>query len=273
MAEFNIRKPRGATGRKKVLGRGAGSGRGSTAGRGSKGQNARSGGRTRLGFEGGQMPLFRRIARRGFSNYPFKVNYTTVDVGALEVFAAGDTVNRSALLEKKVVRSKVGLIKILGNGTLSKSLVVDVDKVTSGARKIIEAAGGKVVENEAGPAKAAGQKAPGAKASGAKAGPAKAAGQKAPGAKASGAKADAAKAAGQKAPGPKPTAGSGLPAKGDEGPKQSQPEDAPAKGKGDSAGAVQPKATAAANTEAEPESKGPESQESGSGDGSEERES
>jgi large subunit ribosomal protein L15 len=253
MAEFNIRKPRGATGRKKVLGRGAGSGRGSTAGRGSKGQNARSGGRTRLGFEGGQMPLFRRIARRGFSNYPFKVNYTTVDVGALEVFAAGDTVNRSALLEKKVVRSKVGLIKILGNGTLSKSLVVDVDKVTSGARKIIEAAGGKVVENEAGPAKAAGQKAPGAKGSGAKAGPAK--------------------AAGQKAPGPKPTAGSGLPAKGDEGPKQSQPEDAPAKGKGDSAGAVQPKATAAANTEAEPESKGPESQESGSGDGSEERES
>jgi ribosomal protein L18E len=199
------------------------------------------------------MPLFRRIARRGFSNYPFKVNYTTVDVGALEVFAAGDTVNRSALLEKKVVRSKVGLIKILGNGTLSKSLVVDVDKVTSGARKIIEAAGGKVVENEAGPAKAAGQKAPGAKASGAKA--------------------DAAKAAGQKAPGPKPTAGSGLPTKGDEGPKQSQPEDAPAKGKGDSAGAVQPKATAAANTEAEPESKGPESQESGSGDGSEERES
>jgi large subunit ribosomal protein L15 len=145
MGEFDIRKPRGATRRKKLLGRGAGSGHGSTAGRGSKGQNARSGGRTRLGFEGGQMPLFRRIARRGFSNYPFKVHYTTVDVGALEKFAPGDRVNKAALVQKKIVRAKVGLIKILGNGVLSKSLIVDVDKVTDGARKIIEAAGGQVV--------------------------------------------------------------------------------------------------------------------------------
>ena len=145
MEEFNIKKPRGATRHKKVLGRGAGTGRGSTAGRGSKGQNSRSGGRTRVGFEGGQMPLYRRIARRGFSNYPFKADYTTVAVGALEVFSNGDTVNRQSLIDRRIVRRRAGLIKILGNGALSKKLIVEVDKVTAGARKAIEAAGGTVV--------------------------------------------------------------------------------------------------------------------------------
>jgi large subunit ribosomal protein L15 len=145
MEEFNISKPQGATRGKKVLGRGAGTGHGSTAGRGSKGQNARSGGRTRIGFEGGQMPLYRRIARRGFSNYPFKEEYTTVAVGALGAFADGETVSRESLVEKKIVRRRTGPIKILGNGVLSRKLVVDVDKVTAGARRIIEAAGGQVV--------------------------------------------------------------------------------------------------------------------------------
>ncbi|MBN1835720.1 MAG: 50S ribosomal protein L15 [Spirochaetales bacterium] len=144
MEQFNIRKPKGATRRKKVVGRGAGSGRGSTATRGSKGQNSRSGGSSRIGFEGGQMPLYRRIARRGFSNYPFKTEYTTVDVKALEVFSDGDTVNKEALVDRKIIRRRAGLIKILGNGALSRKLVVDVDKVTAGARKAIEAAGGTV---------------------------------------------------------------------------------------------------------------------------------
>jgi large subunit ribosomal protein L15 len=146
MEQFDIRKPHGATRRKKILGRGAGSGRGSTAGRGSKGQNSRSGGKTRIGFEGGQMPLYRRIARRGFSNYPFKTRFTTVDVGALEVFSNGEKISRQSLVDRRIVRPKVGLIKILGNGTLSKKLTVEVDKVTAGARKIIEAAGGTVIE-------------------------------------------------------------------------------------------------------------------------------
>ena len=145
MDEFKINKPRGATRRKKVVGRGAGSGHGSTAGRGSKGQNSRSGKGTRIGFEGGQMPLFRRVARRGFSNHPFKIRYTTVAVGVLEAFSDGDTVSRQTLIAKKIVRSRAGLIKILGNGTLSRKLVVDVDKVTAGAWKIIEAAGGQIV--------------------------------------------------------------------------------------------------------------------------------
>ena len=98
-----------------------------------------------MGFEGGQMPLYRRIARRGFSNHPFKTQFTTVDVGALEVFSDGDAVNRKSLVDKEIVRNRVGLIKILGNGALSKRLTVDVDKVTAGARKAIEAVGGKVV--------------------------------------------------------------------------------------------------------------------------------
>jgi large subunit ribosomal protein L15 len=200
MGEFDIRKPRGATRRKKLLGRGAGSGHGSTAGRGSKGQNARSGGRTRLGFEGGQMPLFRRIARRGFSNYPFKVHYTTVDVGALEKFAPGDRVNKAALVQKKIVRAKVGLIKILGNGVLSKSLIVDVDKVTDGARKIIEAAGGQVVAEkpQGGRKPAAGKAAAEKPQDGRKPAAGKAAGEKPAAGRTAGEKPAAGKAAGPK---------------------------------------------------------------------------
>ena len=117
-----------------------------------------------MGFEGGQMPLFRRVARRGFSNYPFKAHYTTVAVGALEVFSAGDTVNRQSLVDRGIVRPKVGLIKILGNGSLTKKLVVDVDKVTAGARKAIEGAGGTVVSQAgAREAEAKGAPAPGGK--------------------------------------------------------------------------------------------------------------
>jgi large subunit ribosomal protein L15 len=148
MEQFNIRKPRGATRHKKILGRGPGSGHGSTAGRGDKGQNARAGGGVRQGFEGGQMPLFRRIARRGFSNYPFKKCYITVAIAALNAFADGETVNRESLRAKGLARGRRLPIKILGGGELARKLTVQVDKVSAGAAAKIEAAGGSVVRPE-----------------------------------------------------------------------------------------------------------------------------
>jgi len=151
MAGVNINKPVGATRKKKVVGRGTGSGKGSTAGRGTKGQNSRSGGGVRPGFEGGQMPLYRRIARRGFSNYPFKKEYALVKLEDLNVFADGETVDRKSLVAKGLLSSgalasgKVP-IKLLGNGELSRKLIVNVDKLTAGAREKIEKAGGKVTD-------------------------------------------------------------------------------------------------------------------------------
>lgn len=154
MEEFTIRKPKGATKRKKIIGRGAGSGHGSTSGRGDKGQNARAGGGVRLGFEGGQMPLYRRIARRGFSNYAFKKKYSTVKLPALNAYADGSTVNRESLLAKGLIRRKSWPVKILGGGELTKKLEIQVEKVTAGARAKIEAAGGKLVGQEPGAAPA-----------------------------------------------------------------------------------------------------------------------
>jgi large subunit ribosomal protein L15 len=145
---MDIVKPKGATTSGKVLGRGTGTGKGCTAGKGTKGQNSRAGGGTRLGFEGGQMPLFRRIARRGFSNYAFKKNYLTLKVGSLNVFKDGDTVNRETLAAAGLIRAKARAnkvpIKILGNGRIERKLTVAVDKVTSGAAEKIEAAGGTI---------------------------------------------------------------------------------------------------------------------------------
>ena len=152
---MDIVKPKGATTRRKVLGRGTGTGKGCTAGKGTKGQNSRSGGGTRLGFEGGQMPLYRRVARRGFSNYPFKKEFLILKVEALNVFKDGDTVNRESLIAKGLIRAqthtKKSAIKILGNGTIAKKLTVAVDKVTSGAAEKIKAAGGTITpeNNEA----------------------------------------------------------------------------------------------------------------------------
>jgi large subunit ribosomal protein L15 len=150
MERFNIKRPAGATKHRKVLGRGPGSGHGSTAGRGDKGQNARAGGGVRQGFEGGQMPLFRRVARRGFSNYPFRKDYTTVKLAALDAFADGEVVNRASLLAHGLIRASAPRIKILGGGELKRRLTVEVDKVTAGARTAIEAAGGNIGEAKAG---------------------------------------------------------------------------------------------------------------------------
>jgi large subunit ribosomal protein L15 len=143
MDEMNLRRPKGQK-TKKILGRGLGSGHGKTAGRGTKGQGSRAGGSTRLGFEGGQMPLFRRIARRGFSNHPFKTVYQVVNVGDLNRFSDGDTVTAETLRERGLARRRDMPVKVLGDGELTRKLVVDVAKVSAAARAKITALGGEV---------------------------------------------------------------------------------------------------------------------------------
>ena len=143
MDEMQLRRPKGQK-TKKILGRGLGSGHGKTAGRGTKGQGSRAGGATRPGFEGGQMPLYRRIARRGFSNHPFKTVYQVVNVGDLNRFADGDTVTAVTLRERGLARRRGMPVKVLGDGELARRLVVDVAKVSAGARAKITALGGEV---------------------------------------------------------------------------------------------------------------------------------
>ena len=126
------------------VGRGSGSGLGGTSGKGHKGQNARSGGGVRPGFEGGQMPLHRRLPKRGFTNI-FKSEWTIVTLDDLDRFEAGTLVDRQALVEAGVVK-KDGLIKVLANGDVTKAISVKVDKVSQGARERILAAGGQIEE-------------------------------------------------------------------------------------------------------------------------------
>ena len=133
----------GSTTAPKRLGRGVGSGLGKTSGKGHKGAKARSGGGKRPGFEGGQMPLTRRIPKRGFTNI-YRKEYATVNVSALECFENGATVNVEALVEAGLIKKTLDGVKILGGGELSKKLTVNVDKVTESAKEKIEAAGGKV---------------------------------------------------------------------------------------------------------------------------------
>lgn len=144
-----IRAPRGAVKKKRIVGRGNGSTRGGTSGRGSNGQNARSGGGVRLGFEGGQMPLYRRVARRGFSNYPFKIDYKVVNVEMLELkYEDNETVSVETLKNKGLVKGKGVKVKILGVGDLTKKLTIKVDKVSAGAKEKIEKAGGNIIVKE-----------------------------------------------------------------------------------------------------------------------------
>jgi large subunit ribosomal protein L15 len=146
MAEIQLRAPKGAVKKKRIRGRGQGTGNGGRCGRGDKGQNARSGGGVRLGFEGGQMPLYRRIARRGFSNRRFKREFSVVNVGELEKkFEDGELVNRKSLLEKGLVRKKRLDVKILGEGSISKKLKIDVAKVSKSAFAKITKCGGEVI--------------------------------------------------------------------------------------------------------------------------------
>ena len=145
MAE--IRKPNGATRPAKRRGIGPGSGNGTTAGKGTKGQNARSGGGVRPGFEGGQMPLYRRIARRGFNNSRFRHEVEEVSIAQLERgFEDGQTVTIAELIERGIVDSSVWDVKILANGQLKKNLKLEGLRVSAGAKGKIEAAGGSVSE-------------------------------------------------------------------------------------------------------------------------------
>ena len=123
-------------------GRGAGSGNGKTAGKGHKGQNARSGGGVRLGFEGGQFPLYRIMPKRGFKNH-FAVNYAIVNVADLNKFEDGETVNLEKLMAAGIIRKPLDGLKVLGNGEITKKLTVEASIFSASAKEKIEAAGGK----------------------------------------------------------------------------------------------------------------------------------
>ena len=138
-------KPRpGARHRTKRLGCGESSGHGKTSGKGHKGQKARSGGSIRLGFEGGQMPLIRRVPKRGFNNAAFKTHYALVNLGDLEQFDAGTQIDEAFLREKGLIRGRGALVKILGNGELTKKLAITASKVSASAQEKIEKAGGTI---------------------------------------------------------------------------------------------------------------------------------
>mgnify|MGYP006304935879 CR=1 FL=1 len=142
-----IKAPKGANKKKKFLGRGAGSGKGGKCGKGDKGQNARSGGGVRPGFEGGQMPLYRRIARRGFSNYPFKKEYQIVNIKDINnKYEDGEIVDRASLKERGLIKSNYVPVKVLGDGELEKKVTVSVEKVSKSAVEKIIAKGGEVSE-------------------------------------------------------------------------------------------------------------------------------
>lgn len=133
----------GSTHRKKIIGRGIGSGVGKTSGKGHKGQKARSGGGVRPGFEGGQMPLYRRLPKRGFNNI-FAKSYVAVNVEVLDKFNDGDEVTAETMLEKGIVSKTLDGIKLLGRGEVTKKVTVKVAKVSASAKEKIEKAGGKV---------------------------------------------------------------------------------------------------------------------------------
>ena len=160
MIRLHSLRPRpGSRHRVKRLGCGESSGHGKTSGKGHKGQKARSGGSIRLGFEGGQMPLIRRLPKRGFNNAAFHKTYAVVNLSDLNEFKAGSVVNEQSLREAKLVRGDVAGIKILGDGELKHALKIEVDKVSAGAREKIDKAGGTVElrKREAKPAKPAGE--------------------------------------------------------------------------------------------------------------------
>jgi large subunit ribosomal protein L15 len=133
----------GATHYKKRLGRGTSSGVGRTSGRGTKGQNSRTGGGVRLGFEGGQTPLFKRLPKRGFTNH-FRVEYAVINVNELNTYAESTVVTPELLLKDGKIKSVEKGIKVLGNGSLNVKLTVQAHKFSSSAKAIIEAAGGTI---------------------------------------------------------------------------------------------------------------------------------
>ena len=134
----------GATKTRKRVGRGPGSGLGKTSGKGHKGQNARSGGGVRPGFEGGQLPLFRRLPKRGFTNAMFKTTYAVINLSDLNKFDNGAEVTPEILKNMGIVKNLKDGIKVLGNGTLEKKLTVKANKFSEKAKEAIEKSGGKI---------------------------------------------------------------------------------------------------------------------------------
>lgn len=139
----DLKPAKGARRARKRVGRGSGSGTGTTAGRGTKGQKSRSGSSIPAWFEGGQMPIQRRLPKRGFHN-PFRVSYQVVNLKDLSVFAEGADVNRGTLLEKGLIRKKDIPVKLLGKGTLSTALKIEVDAFSESAGRAVAAAGGTI---------------------------------------------------------------------------------------------------------------------------------
>jgi len=149
MRLHNLRPRPGARHRVKRLGCGESSGHGKTSGKGHKGQKARSGGSIRLGFEGGQMPLIRRLPKRGFNNAAFHKHYVIVNLADLNQFKAGTVVNEQLLRGANLIRGHFAGIKILGDGELKHGLTIEADKVSASARQKIEKAGGTITLMEA----------------------------------------------------------------------------------------------------------------------------
>ena len=144
----NMRTRPGSKHRVKRLGSGESSGHGKTSGKGHKGQKARSGGSLRLGFEGGQMPLIRRLPKRGFNNAAFHKTYAIVNLSDLNAFKEGTLVNEQLLRDSNLIRGHGAGLKILGGGELKHGLKIEVDKVSASAREKIEKAGGTITLRE-----------------------------------------------------------------------------------------------------------------------------
>ena len=134
----------GSVKNRKRVGRGPGSGTGKTSGKGEKGQNARSGGGVRPGFEGGQLPLFRRLSKRGFNNYEFRTVYSTVNVSDLNRFEDGTVVTPELLIETGLIKKQLDGIKVLGNGEINKKLTVKAHKFSKSAIEKLEESGSKI---------------------------------------------------------------------------------------------------------------------------------
>ncbi|UQS82372.1 50S ribosomal protein L15 [Bombilactobacillus folatiphilus] len=143
MKLHEIQTSAGSRQTRKRVGRGTSSGFGKTSGRGQKGQLARSGGKTRQGFEGGQMPLFRRMPKRGFNNINRK-EYAVVNLDQLNQFRAGSVVDAKSLLEAGIIKKELSGVKLLANGELTKKLTIKVNKASKAAQTAVEAAGGSI---------------------------------------------------------------------------------------------------------------------------------
>jgi large subunit ribosomal protein L15 len=153
MHDFDLHAPEGANKKKRIIGRGQGSGRGTTAGKGNKGQKSRSGGKTYVGFEGGQMPLYRRLAHRGFSNYPFKKTYQVLNLGEIDKrYKEGELVDAVSLAKCGLIKGPAP-VKILGDGEITKKLIFKIVAISAPAREKILKAGGEVPAGKAGSGK------------------------------------------------------------------------------------------------------------------------